>query len=79
MQQAIQFETIVEKGIIHIPERYIDVVPAAVKVTVVPVSETSIKIGAKSKAGLLSDADFSALKIDTKNWRFNREEANERR
>jgi len=45
-------------------------------VTVAPVGEPSIRIGAKSKAGVLSDADFSALKIDTTNWSFNREEAN---
>jgi hypothetical protein len=31
------------------------------------------------KAGVLSSSDFSALKIDTRDWKFNREEANERR
>jgi len=79
MQQAIQFDTIVESGIIRIPEQYIKSVPSTVKVTVAPLSEPTIKIGAKSKAGMLSAADFSALKIDTSNWKFNREEANERR
>jgi len=78
MQQAIQFETIVERGIIHIPDQYVNVVPTAVNVTVTPVSTPSIRSGEKSKAGMLSSVDFSVLKIDTKNWSFNREEANER-
>ena len=79
MQQVIQFETIVERGIIRIPDQYITSFPSAVKVTVAPVNKPSIKIGAKSKAGEIDSADFSALKIDTMSWRFNREEANERR
>jgi hypothetical protein len=79
MQQTIQFETIIKRGIINIPEQYIAKIPTTAKVTVAPVSEPSIRIGVKSKAGVLSDSDFSALKIDTTNWRFNREEANERR
>ena len=44
-------------------------VPATVKVTLVPVSEPHIKIGANAKAGELSADDFKALKIDTKNWK----------
>jgi len=79
MQQAIQFVTIVESGIIRIPDQYVMSVPSAVKVTVEPVGKPSIKVGVKSKAGEITDADFSALKVDTKNWKFDREEANERR
>ena len=79
MQQAIQFETIIERGIIRIPDEYIESVPAAAKVTLVAVNEPHIKMGAKSKAGALSSGNFSALKIDTRDWKFNREEANERR
>ena len=62
MQQVIQFETIVERGIIRIPDQYITSFPSAVKVTVAPVNKPSIKIGAKSKAGEIDSADFSALK-----------------
>jgi len=79
MQQAIQFETIVESGMIRIPEQYIQAIPAAVIVTVAPVGEPKIKIGSKSRAGVLSITDFSALRIDTSKWSFSREEANERR
>ena len=78
MQHAIQFETIIESGVIRIPEEYVKAISAAVKVTLAPLNESRIKVGAKSKAGLLSPDDFSALKIDTQNWKFNREEANER-
>jgi hypothetical protein len=79
MQQAIQFETVIESGIIRIPEQYVGVVPATVKVTLAPVSEPRIKMGSKAKAGVLSSGDFCALKIDTRDWKFDREEANERR
>ena len=79
MQYAIQFETIIESGIIRIPEQFIKAIPANVRVTLAPVDEPQIKVGVKSKVGTLSPDDFSALKIDTQNWKFNREEANERR
>ena len=79
MQHAIQFETIIESGIIRIPEQYIKKVPAAVKVTLAPAKTSNIIVGARAKAGALSSNDFSALKIDTQGWRFSREEANERR
>ena len=80
MQRAIQFETVVESGIIRVPEEYANTISAAVKVTLAPLSNPPhIKVGVKSEAGILSSDDFNALKIDTKNWKFNREEANERR
>lgn len=79
MQQAIQFETVIDSGVIHVPEQYINSVPTAVTVTLSPAYESFIIAGAKSKAGMLSADSFSALKINTKNWKFDREEANERR
>ncbi|MCL2426113.1 MAG: hypothetical protein FWD05_07225 [Oscillospiraceae bacterium] len=79
MQQAIQFDTIVERGIIRIPEQYVEVIPLTVKVTVSPIIPPNIRPGAKAKAGMLNATNFSALKIDTNGWRFDREEANERR
>ncbi|MCL2222873.1 MAG: hypothetical protein FWC20_08835 [Oscillospiraceae bacterium] len=78
MQQAIQFNSTVESGIIRIPEQYIKEMPSNVKVTVTPIVPLNIKIGANAKAGMLTGANFSALKIDTSNWTFDREEANER-
>lgn len=79
MQRAIQFDTVIERGIIRIPEQYIKAVPVAVQVTLVPVSDFRVKMGAKASAGALSSRDFSALKINTRDWKFDREEANERR
>ena len=78
MQQSIQFETIIESGIIRIPEEYAKTISSAVKVTLAPVSEAFIIEGSKSKAGMLSEDSFSAMKIDTRNWKFDREEANAR-
>jgi hypothetical protein len=79
MHGSIQFETIVESGLIRIPKHYIETIPAAVKVTLAPINEPRVRPGAKSGAGTLSFDDFSAFKIDTRAWKFNREEANERR
>ncbi len=79
MQHAIQFETVVERGVIRIPDQYIKALPAAVRVTLAPAGDPRIKRGSKSQAGALSVGDFSALKIDTRGFRFDREEANERR
>jgi hypothetical protein len=79
MQQTIQFETVVESGVIRIPKQYVHTIPAAVKVTLAPVSGPRVMIGKKSSAGALSSDDFSALAIDTRGWAFDREDANERR
>ena len=78
MQQTIQFETVVEKGIIRIPDEYVKVISAAVTVTLAPLSKPKIKTGSNAKAGTLSSENFKALKIDTTNFKFDREEANER-
>ena len=79
MEHAIHFETTIERGIIRIPEQYIKTIPAAVRVTLVPLNGSRMKMASKGRPGALSPGDFSALQIDTRNWRFNREEANERR
>ena len=79
MQQAIQFETVIESGVIRVPEQYVKSIPASVVVTISPASEPFLVKGSKSKAGMLSDDNFRAMKIDTRNWKFDREEANERR
>jgi hypothetical protein len=40
--------------------------------------DDSLILSRKKKNGALTNSDFSFPFIDTKNWRFNREEANER-
>ena len=76
---SIQFETIVNDNIIIIPDKYKDSIRSGAKVkvvTTVPIENTD---NTKTKAKVLSANDFTALQIDTLSFRFNREEANERR
>jgi len=40
--------------------------------------DDSLILSRKKKNGVLTKSDFSIPFMDTKNWRFNREEANER-
>ncbi|MDR1049544.1 MAG: hypothetical protein LBP95_00380 [Deltaproteobacteria bacterium] len=79
MSQTIQFEGSIENGVIRVPEQYVNALPETVDVTLAPVSVPLIRIGKRSKAGELLPTDFSALKIDARGWKFDREEANERR
>ena len=75
---AIQFETIVVDNIIRIPAQYTTEVPSSVKVTLMPAAESKIKFSAKSKAGMLTANAFSSLRLDTRGYKFSREEANGR-
>lgn len=75
---AIKFEAVVIENTIRIPEQYTREVPSTVKVTLVPATESKIRYGSKAKAGMLPTGYFSAAKIDTRNFKLNREEANER-
>ena len=76
---TIQFEAVVDDNIIRIPGKYRRKIRsgARVKVSTVETSDNDLK--AKAKAGLLTVDDFTALKIDTRGFKFDREEANERR
>jgi hypothetical protein len=76
-QGTIQFESVVEDGIIRIPEQYVEDVPSLVRVTLVPADKAHVR--ARTKEGPFTSDDFIALKIDTRGWKFDREEANERR
>ena len=75
----IQFETVVNGDTIQIPVQYKKTVHSGVKVRVfADVSPTNDE-NPKYKAGAITDDDFTALQIDTRGFKFNREEANERR
>jgi hypothetical protein len=76
--RAIQFDTVVNGGIIHIPEQYVELVPSVVNVTLVPATHERLKFRPKTKKKPFSIDDFPAV-LDTKDWKFSREEANERR
>jgi len=73
----IQFDSVVNDGVIRIPEQYKNLLMQGIHVTVF--AHPAIEIVDKTKAGSLSEDDFSEMKLDTRGWKFDREEANERR
>jgi len=76
--RTIQFETVVNGGVIQIPEQYMVDAPYSVNVTLVPTGQERLKFKPKTKDKPLSIDEFPAV-LNTKGWKFNREEANERR
>jgi hypothetical protein len=74
----VQFESAVDGDIIRIPAQYIGQIPAIVTVTFVDAEKPRFKPKTK-KEKPSSLEEFSDLKLDTSNWKFDREEANERR
>jgi len=75
----VQFETAVdvENNPIRIPEQYIYRIPATVTVSFV---EEKSRFRPKTKKKKPSSIEeFSDLKLGSANWKFDREEANERR
>jgi hypothetical protein len=75
---TIQFESVVEGDIIRIPEQYIDQIPETVSVTLTGMEKPRFRPKTK-KEKPSSLEEFSDLKLDTRGWKFDREEANERR
>jgi hypothetical protein len=71
---VIQFESIVEGGIIRIPEQYIDKISTRDRVAVTLVDVPKLK----TQKELPHIDEFPAI-LDTRGWKFNREDANERR
>ena len=78
---SIQFETTVdvENNLIRIPEQYIDQIPARVtRVTVKFEDEEKPRLKLKTRKEFPSIDEFPRV-LDTTDWKFDREEANERR
>ena len=73
---VIQFESTVEGNLIRIPEEYIGQIPAVVAVTLGDVEKPRLR--PKTLKELPSIDEFPAV-LDTSGWKFDREEANERR
>jgi hypothetical protein len=73
---VIQFESVVEGNIIRIPEEYIGQIPAMVTVTLIDAEKPRFR--PKTIGQLPAIQEFPPL-LDTRGWKFNREEANERR
>ena len=49
------------------------------KANEIQIGDVKIRHAPRSGPGMISPADFSAPRINTLGWKFNREEANERR
>ena len=76
--RTIQFESVVNDNIIAIPVRYRTKIRSGSKVNVTTTLSSGNPANTKTKAGALSVNDFTALQIDTRGFKFDREEANER-
>ncbi|MCL2344039.1 MAG: hypothetical protein FWC62_09140 [Firmicutes bacterium] len=72
--EAYEFQTAVNDGIIRIPAEYRNKVSNRVKVILLSEKPTEQSKGPSDKA----EPTFSAMKLDTRGFVFNREEANER-
>ena len=67
--QAVEFESTIDNGIIRIPDKVKNQIGKQVKVILL--SQETVKLQKKSKP-------FSAISINTKNFVFDRDEANVR-
>ena len=69
MLQAYEFSSVIEdRGIIKIPEQYLENITSPVKIIILT----------RGKAPVRGKKHFSAMKIKTHGFRFDRNEANER-
>jgi hypothetical protein len=75
LQEAIFFNSVIEDNIIRIPEMYKNIFKHRVLVAVEIIDTTSLPAESTKK---YTPDNFTALKLDTKNWKFDRDEANER-
>ena len=66
--QAFEFNSIVEDGLIRIPDRYLEQIVSPVKVIILT-QDFSASVRKKK---------FSAMSLDTRGYSFNRDEANAR-
>jgi hypothetical protein len=75
---AIRFEAVVENDTIRIPEQFRTYIRKG-KVQVTLLTDPVRELVDKTKAGTLTLDDFTELKLLTKDFKFDREEANARR
>ena len=75
--RVIQFESIVNGGLIRIPDEYKDFVSSVVNVTLVPATQERPRFKPKTKEWPDSIDEFPAV-LDTKGWKWDKDEANER-
>jgi hypothetical protein len=77
--RAIEFDSFIEGDVIRVPEQYRNTARNAVKVIVMFGDEIAPVGGLTHKPKPVGPEDFTELKIPTRGWKFDREEANERR
>jgi hypothetical protein len=68
--KAYEFDTVVKNGVINIPKKYLDKQLSYIRVIVLSKSDEVLSVKKERK--------FSAMRLKTKGFTFNREEANER-
>lgn len=74
--QAYEFYAIPKNGVISIPDQYKGKITTRIKVILL--EQTSMKFG-NDKVNERKRTDFlSPISIDTRGWKFDKEEANER-
>ena len=71
--QAYEFYAVPENGIIKIPKQYRDKIKTGVKVILLEEKSKAEEINSRKRTDLLSP-----ISIDTRGWKFDKEEANER-
>jgi len=77
-ENTIEFQTVVEDDMIKIPDEYRGRFTSLVTVCIFQDETKNNKIISRIKAKPFQLEDFSSLKLDLRNWKFDREEANER-
>ena len=70
IMEAYEFDTVVKNGVINIPQKFLDKQLSAIRVIVLTKGDDVLPIKKEGK--------FSAMRLKTKGFTFNREEANER-
>ena len=76
MQESILFNSVIEDDIIQVPETYRNFFKRGTLVAVEVINAPPVVAGSNKS---LTFDNFSAIKLDTRNWKFDRDEANERR
>jgi hypothetical protein len=75
---AIAFQSVLHDNVIRVPDQYRFDAEIPVLVTITVMAEDKPHIIPRRKRGKVTEDNFTALRIDTKNFKFDREEANER-
>ena len=70
--QTIQFETVVNGSIIQIPDLYKDKIHSGARVKVLTAVSAYNAKKPNTKTSILTTDDFTALRIDTREFKFDR-------